>query len=256
MALSPDRSRRGYYHGTAACLSALYRAERYDEVVDILEVEAFWPYSRWAVKALGAMGKKAEALRFAESSRGPWTSNADVDAICEEILLSSGLVEEAYARYGLRANRRGTYVATLRATANKYPHKHPEEVLADLVRTTPGEEGKWFAAAKDLGLYDVAIELANRSPCDPKTLARAARDHAAKQPAFAIEAGCAALNWLAQGYGYEVSGADVRMAYSSAMKAAEALDRAPETRERIRMIAGRKHSFVTEVLAREIERPR
>ena len=28
MALSPDRALRGYFHGTSACLSALYRAER------------------------------------------------------------------------------------------------------------------------------------------------------------------------------------------------------------------------------------
>src|SRR5947208_17089706 len=39
MALSPDKALRGYFHGTPACLSALYRAERYQEIVDILQVE-------------------------------------------------------------------------------------------------------------------------------------------------------------------------------------------------------------------------
>lgn len=29
MALSPDKSLRGYFHGTSACLSALFAAERY-----------------------------------------------------------------------------------------------------------------------------------------------------------------------------------------------------------------------------------
>ena len=198
------------------------------------------------------MGKRAEAIRVAEASRGPWTSDADVDSICEEVLLSSGQVEEAYARYGLRANRRGTYLATFRAVAKKYPHKRPEEILADLVKTTPGEEGKWFAAAKELGLYDVAIELARTSPCDPKTLARAARDHAATHPAFAVEAGCAALEWLARGFGYEITGADVWMAYSSAMEGAQALGRAPAVRDRIRNIADSQHSFVTEILGGEL----
>ena len=79
--------------------------ERYDEIVDVLKDETFWAYERWAVQALGAMGKKAEAIRLAESSRGPWTSDADVDALCEEMLLSSGLVEEAYALFALSYRR-------------------------------------------------------------------------------------------------------------------------------------------------------
>jgi hypothetical protein len=35
----------------------------------------------------------------------------------------------------------------------------PGAILADLVETTPGEEGKWFAAAKDAGLYEEALAL-------------------------------------------------------------------------------------------------
>jgi hypothetical protein len=58
LALSPDKDLRGHFHGTIACLSALYRAERYDEIVDVLKAETLWPYRRWAVKALGTMGKK------------------------------------------------------------------------------------------------------------------------------------------------------------------------------------------------------
>ncbi|MEO7134357.1 MAG: hypothetical protein ABI024_09055 [Vicinamibacterales bacterium] len=58
------------------------------------------------------------------------------------------------------------------------------------------------AAAKDARLFDEAIALANRTPCDPKTLTRAARDFAETKPEFAIEAGLAALRWLVNGYGY------------------------------------------------------
>jgi hypothetical protein len=235
MALSPDKNLRGHFHGTA-CLAALYHAERYDEILDVLKDENIWPYKRWAVKALGAMGRKAEAIRLAEASRSPWTSDSDVDALCEELLLSSGLVEEAYARYGLRAHRGGTYLATFRAIAKKYPHKPAAQILADLVKATPGEEGKWFTAARDLGRYDLAIALARTSPCDPRTLARAARDYAAKEPAFAVEAAHAALEWLVKGDGYEVTATDVRMAYSAATKAAEALGHAAETKERIRQL--------------------
>jgi len=110
MALSPDKDLHGHFHGTSACFSALYRAERYEEVVGILQVDTIWPYKIWAVRALAAMGRKSEAIRYAESSRGPWTPDGEVDAICEEILLSSGLIDEAYEQYGLRASRGGTYL--------------------------------------------------------------------------------------------------------------------------------------------------
>jgi hypothetical protein len=253
-ALSPDENRRGHFHGTTACLSALYFAGRYTDILDVLRTESFWPYKRWAVKALGAMGKTNEAIALAESSRGPYTSDSDVDALCEELLLSSGCVEEAYTRYGLRANRGGTYLATFRAVAKRYPQIPEQQILADMVKTTPGEEGKWFAAAKELGLYDAAVQLARTSPCDPRTLARAARDHAVDNPAFAVEAGCAALAWLTEGYGYEITGADVWLAYSATMKAAETIGRAAETKDRIRQIVGRvpDRSFVSSVLGHEL----
>ncbi len=56
------------------------------------------------------------------------------------------------------------------------------------IQSMPGEEGKWFATAKEAGLLDLAIELANRSPSEPRTLTRAARDFMDKNPAFALEA--------------------------------------------------------------------
>ena len=172
IARGSDPNLRGHFHGTAACLSALYRAERYEEILGILESERMWHYRRWAVMALAALGRKAEAIQYADSCRGPWTPDGEVDAICEEILLSSGLVDEAYTRYGLRANRAGTYLATYRAVAKKYPHKKAADVLADLMAATPGEEAKWFAAAKDIGLYDEALALAQSGPCDPRTVRR------------------------------------------------------------------------------------
>jgi hypothetical protein len=131
-------------------------------------------------------------------------------------------------------SRPASSLATFRAVAKQYPHKGPSEILADLVKTTPGDEGKWFAAAKEAGLYDDAIAVASRTPCDPKTLTRAARDLADEQPAFATQAGLLALRWLVQGYGYEITGADVWAAYSCTMKAAEKNGNASGVRERIR----------------------
>jgi hypothetical protein len=255
MALGPDRSLRGHFPGTSACLSALCRAERFDELIDLLRVDTIWPYKQWAVRALAAKGQKTEALRYAEECRSPWASDHEVDSVCEEILLSSGLTDEAYARYGLRSNQGGTYLATFRAVAKKYPHKAAGEVLADLVKTTPGDEGKWFAAAKDAGLYDDALVLASRSPCDPRTLSRAARDHAEKQPAFAVGAGLLALYWLVQGYGYDITSVDVWDAYRATISAADHHGITAEARERVRkMVAaeGTGERFVTKVLGREL----
>lgn len=257
MSWSPDPNLRGHFHGTAACLSGMFAAGRYKDIVELLKLDnrRFWPYQRWGAKALAAMGKKAEAIRHAESCRGSWTSDISVDELCEEILLSSGLADEAYARYGISVNRGSTYLATYRALAKKYPHKKPSELLANLLASTPGDEGKWFAAAKEAGLYAEAIALANRTPCDPNTLARAARDFAEKQPAFAIEAGMTALRWLVEGFGYEITGADVRAAYGSTMKAAENAGSAEKTKQRIvDLVTGEVFGerFVTRILGREL----
>lgn len=257
LALSPDKSVRSHYHGTSACLSALYRAGRFDELIELLEVDCIWPYKRWAVLAMIAQGDKAKALRFAESCRSPRASDSEIDGLCEEVLLSSGMADEAYRRYGLRANRAGTYLATFRAVTKRYPHKAPAVILADLAAMTPGEEGKWFAAAKDADLFDEAIALASRTPCDPRTLTRAARDYAEKQPAFATAAGLLALHWIVQGHGYEIDGADVWAAYRSTLAAAEREGRVAEVKNRIRDMVGTGVGgrFVSTVLAGELGLP-
>ena len=257
MALSPDPQLRGFFHGTTACLSALFRAGRFEEILALVERDrlSFWPYREWGVRALAALGRPDEAIAYAEASRGVNVSPVAIAAACEEILLAAGRVEEAYRRYALEATRGTSYLATYRALARKYPQKRPDELLGDLVATTPGDEGKWFATAKELGLFDEAIRLANQAPCDPKTLTRAARDFADRRPAFAVEAGLAALRWLVEGHGYEITGADVWSAYTNTMKAAEQAGRAGEVRDRIRrLVASETYAdrFVTRILGREL----
>jgi len=222
---------------TKACLSALLAAGRNEEILELLALDRqpHWSYRRWGVKALAAMGRKAEALRYAEESRGPKVSVGEIAAACEEILLSSGMAEDAYKRYALESNQRMTNVAAFCAIARKYPHKEPRDILRDLVDHS-GEPGKWFAAAKSAGLLDEAIELANRSPCDPMTLARAARDSAETEPWFAVEAGVAAIRWLAAGYGYDIIGTDIVAACNHTLKAAENARCRDETVERLRLL--------------------
>jgi hypothetical protein len=258
MALSPDQELHGYFNGTGACLSALLKAGRYEEILELLESapHKFWHDRKWGVRALVAMGRRAEAIRFAEDSRGLNEPDFAISEACEEILLSSGMADEAYNRYAIEANRKMTHVATFRAIVEKYPHREPAGILRDLIESTPGDEGKWFASAKSMGLYDEAIELANRSPCDPRTLTRTARDMAASEPEFAVEAGVAAIRWLAAGYGYEITGLDVHRAFDYTMKAAENAGSARETLERIRALVfggGSGSRFVAKILARDLD---
>lgn len=81
--------------------------------------------------------------------------------------------------------------------------------MRDLVASQPGQDGKWFAATKGAGFFELAIELANRSPSGPQTLLRAARDYAAERPQFALAAGMTALRGIANGWGYDITGVDV-----------------------------------------------
>ena len=223
----PHSNGHGYYKGTAACLSAMLVAGQYEELLALLESapHKFWHDRQWGVRALAALGKIPEAIRYAEASRGLNQPDWQISEICEELLLSSGLADEAYQRYAIAANQGSTHLATFRAIAKKYPQKTPADILRDLAISTPGTEGKWFAAAKDAGLFDLAIELVKRSPTDPRTLIRAARDYSQSQPTFALESGLAALRWMADGRGYDITAMDVRDAYDAVMTASRSAGR-------------------------------
>lgn len=196
-----------FFKGTTACLSALHAAGRNEELLSLLggANRKWWNDRRWGVKALVALGRNAEAIHYADESRGLNAPTWDIARVCEEIMLSSGLADEAYSRYALEANHGTTNLATFRAIAKKYPTKSADTILRNLVANQPGEEGKWFAAAKHASLFDYAIELANQSPGDPRTLIRATKDYAQMRPGFAVAAGLIALRDIAGGYGYEIT---------------------------------------------------
>ena len=175
---NPGQPRGGYFKGTTVRLSAFCAAGRHDDLLTLLDLAPykFWHDRQWGVRAFIAQGKTAAAIRYAEGSRGLNQPENQISAACEQILLRGGLWREAYDRYALDANRRGTYLATFISLTSKYPHIEPKAILGDLIDRTPGENGKWFAAAKSVGLLAEAAELVRTGPCDPKTLARAARE--------------------------------------------------------------------------------
>ena len=57
------------------------------------------------MKALVALGKQSEAIRYAEDNKGLNDPVSVIAGACEEILLSSGLFDEAYNRYALAVNQ-------------------------------------------------------------------------------------------------------------------------------------------------------
>lgn len=204
LALGPDPDQRGSFHGTMLCLSALFAAERHDELMELVEYDSYWPFRRWAVRSMAVTGKKAEALRLAEELRPVTATPEAIDEASEAILLSSGLHEQAYARYALRANRRATLLETFRALTDKYPRRAPRDILVDV-----GGD-------------------------DPRTLMQAARDHVDLHPSFALEAGLLALEWFAAGRADSIAPTDLHDAYLVSMQAAEATGRVAETAKQMR----------------------
>ena len=237
--LSWSPEHRGYFKGTTPCLSCLLAAGRHQELLDLIETAPFlwWHYRRYGVRALAAQGRTDEAIRYAEQSLGLNDGPSDMARTCEEILLAAGRGEEAYRRFAYTANRAGSHLATFRVIKKKYPDKAPRAILDDLIAQTPGEEGKWFVTAKTLGLLDLALDLARRSPVDIGTLLRAARDHLDRQPAFTLETATTALGWMAVGHFYELKAGNVWQAMGYALHAAEALDRVESTRGLIQALA-------------------
>ncbi|MFL9913800.1 hypothetical protein [Paraburkholderia sp. RL17-337-BIB-A] len=246
-----------HFAGTTACLSALNAARRHEELLALVNGARlnWWGYRQYGVGALIALNRSAEALRYAEASRGLNAPTAAIARKCEAILLSSGMMGEAYRRYAIEANQATTHLATFRAIAKKYPDRSSDSILHDLVASSPGAEGKWFAAAKDAGLLDLAASLAMRGPTDPRTLTRAARDFAQRKPEFAMACGTAALHWMAAGFGYEITGSDVLDAYGALADAALAsgMERDQLNRRlRAQFAAVPGHSFVATVLAHHL----
>jgi len=68
---SPDPNLRGYFKGTVACLSAFLAAGRHQELLNLLETAPAnsWDFRAYGVRALTALGRKADALGRREEVR-------------------------------------------------------------------------------------------------------------------------------------------------------------------------------------------
>jgi tetratricopeptide (TPR) repeat protein len=235
-----DRKRGTYafFSGTTLCYSALFKAERHDQILDLLDMDPrpIWPYLVWGAKVLANRGQIDEALAYLRERAGSTTSETFIARFGEEELLKAGRRAEAFNQYAVLANRANTHIATFRALAKKYPELAKDRLLDHLIASTPGEPGKWFATAKTLKLFEQATRLAWASPCDPKTLNRAARDHLETQPDFAMQCALASLHWMSMGHGYELTGLDVLEAHRLAIDAASATQKTVQAQTTIEQL--------------------
>jgi hypothetical protein len=220
--LERKRGTYAFFSGTTLCYSALFKAGRHDELLELLAMDPrpIWQYRVWGARVLAARGQVDDAIAYVRERAGSTTSLETIARFAEAELLKAGRRAEAFDQYALLANQANSNLSTFRALAKKYPELAPDKLLGHLIASTPGEPGKWFATAKTLKLFDRATQLAWASPCDPKTLTRAARDHLVKQPAFAMQCALAALHWMSVGHGYELTGFDAHEAHRLAIEAA------------------------------------
>ncbi|MFP5233388.1 MAG: hypothetical protein ACLGQX_12285 [Acidobacteriota bacterium] len=242
-----------YVRGSNICLSSLLAAGRHQELLDVLALRRFpsWFDRRFGVKALVSQGRVDEALAYAEASRGLNQPDSAIDAACEEILLAAGRTRQAYERYALTANQSTTGLATFRAIQRKYPERASREVLADLAAAS-GEPGRWFAAAKDAGLLDLALEFARSGRTDPRTLSRASRDLLDKDPNFSLQAGRWAIQRILQGDGYEITVLDAIDACRHLLAAAQVLGVASQVRTELFAFAEDHPGELSSILIRQL----
>jgi hypothetical protein len=217
------RGTYAFFPGTSLCYSALFAAGRRDELLELLALDPhpIWQYMVWGARVLAARGQVDEAIAYVRDRAGRPTSLETIARFAEAELLKAGRRAEAFDQYALLANQANSNLSTFRALAKKYPELTADKLLGHLIASTPGEAGKWFATAKTLKLFDLATELAWASPCDPRTLTRAARDHLTQQPAFAMQSALAALHWMSMGNGYELTGLDALEAHRLSIEAAQ-----------------------------------
>jgi hypothetical protein len=120
----------------AVCGWQLRRAARIDSKVRVSpQVVA---QQSMGAKALAAAGRHAEAIRYAEDSKGLNAPLTAIAAFCEGVLLDAGFSDEAYARYAAEATYATTNLAAFKAIVKKYPHMPRETILRDLVASQPG----------------------------------------------------------------------------------------------------------------------
>ncbi len=231
----------GYVRGETICLASLFGVGRYSELLDLLSHARtrFWSDHRFGAKALARQGLYDAAIAYADGCRDPnirGYDNLRINGFCEDVLIKAGRVDEAYSRFGLTTASGTTFISVYRETVRRYPSRDKRQVLLDLIATR-GQKGKWFAAAKDAGFLDIALECASSTDAEPSTLIRAARDFTGGEPQFAANAALLALRGLLAVHGYDPGPEYVRSAFRHLMAAAASIGEERWAIKQVEMLA-------------------
>jgi hypothetical protein len=130
-----------------------------------------------------------------------------------------------------------TGLATLSALRKRYPDISPERILNDLIDADPGNERRYFAAARKIGMVSLALEIAEKHNVEPKTLTTACKDYLEKDVELSLRFGCMALQRYADGYGYEPELPDVLRCYEFVCMAAERAGKRDEINRKLQQMA-------------------
>jgi hypothetical protein len=217
----------GMIKGDSIGLSCLLFTKRYDELKALIDLNKhkFWSILKFWAEALVRQGKLDEAIAFAQSLQKCDYENSSINQFSEKVLLEAGRSEEAYEKYALNISDSGTYISIYRTICKKYPAKDNRQILLDLIEKSE-RKGKWFAAAKDAGFLDIALECAETGDTDPNTLLRATKDYAEKEPEFSIIVGIEAiLIYLTSEFKEPITPTDVYMVYSQVDAVAQKTNR-------------------------------
>jgi hypothetical protein len=135
-----DHSTFSFMKGDHACLSCLLHLGRYQELNELLSLQAhpIWSTEQFGAEALARQGMTDAAIAFAEARRLDGYGEWQIIHFCERVLLEAGREEEAYREYGLLAADGNTYLSVFRATVKQYPKLNPRQVLLDLISTRGG----------------------------------------------------------------------------------------------------------------------
>lgn len=234
-----------YFKGSEPCLSCLFELGRYDEIAEILSKKErmLFDYRQYEIKIIAANGDVDRALQMIDDNLYDSNSTYQAAYLGEEILFKAGRIEEAYKRYGLMLPFRTTGLATLSAIRKKYPKISPQRILNDLLEADPGNERRYFAAARKIGMIELAIEIAEKYDVEPKTLTTACKDYLENDPDLSLKFGIMALQRYADGYGYEPEYTDIKKCYDLVQNAADRANKTDEVNEKVQAMVERDKSM-------------
>lgn len=112
-----------FFSGTTLCYSALFKADRHDQILELLNLDPhpIWTYLVWGAKVLATRGQIDEAIAYLRERSGSTASDTSIARFAEEELLKAGRRAEAFNQYALLANQANTHLATFRALAKSTP---------------------------------------------------------------------------------------------------------------------------------------